>query len=125
MKEFRVTLSHRAGELARVTEILAQKQINLKSVAGFAEGNKAVIALVGHDVNALRQALQDARIQVEEVELLTVAMEDEPGQLAEFASKLSAGGINLNSIYVLGRENQKVQVGFTTDKVAQAKKLIG
>lgn len=125
MKEFRVTLSHRPSELARVAEALARKSVNLKSVAGFAEGNKATIALVGHDVNALRQALQEARINFEEVELLTLALDDQPGQLAELAANLGNAGINLNSIYILGKEGSKVQLGFTTDKIPQAKKLLG
>ncbi len=72
MKEFRLSLSHRPGELARIADELANKGINLKAVTGLAEANKATIALVGHDVNALRQALQEARIRFEEAELLTV-----------------------------------------------------
>ena len=125
MREFRISLPHRPGELARVTEELANKGVNLQAVAGLAEANKATIALVGHDVNALRQALQDARIRFEEVELLTVELEDRPSALADLAAKLSDGDINFTSIYILGREGNKVQVGFTTDQLAKAKKTLG
>ncbi len=125
MKEFRLSLSHRPGELANVAETLARKGVNLKSVAGFAEGNKATIALVGHDVNALRQALQEARIRFEEVELLTATLDDEPGALADLTAKLSNASVNLTSIYVLGREGHKVQLGLTTDQPARAKKVLG
>ncbi|OGF54091.1 MAG: hypothetical protein A2Z21_08345 [Candidatus Fraserbacteria bacterium RBG_16_55_9] len=125
MKEFRLSLPHRPSELANVAEALARKGVNLKSVAGLSEGNKATIALVGHDVNALRQALQEARIRFEEVELLTVEMEDQPGQLADLAAKLSNAGVNLTSLYVLGKEGGKVQLGLTTDQVPKAKKALG
>lgn len=125
MREFRIALPHRPGELARVTEELANKGVNLKAIAGLAEANRATIALVGHDVNALRQALQNARIRFEEVELLTVELEDRPSALAELAARLSDGQINLTSIYILGREGTKVQLGFTTDQVAKAKKALG
>ncbi|MCR4404728.1 MAG: hypothetical protein NUW06_05590 [Candidatus Acetothermia bacterium] len=125
MREFRVSLPQRPGELARLTAELANKGVNLKAVAGIAEANKATIALVGHDVNALRQALQDARIRFEELELLTVELEDQPSALADLAAKLGDGGINLTSIYIVGREGTKVQVGFTTDQPAKAKKALG
>ena len=38
MKEFRITLVNRAGELARVLQGLARKGVNIKSVACSAEG---------------------------------------------------------------------------------------
>ena len=125
MNEFRLSLSHRPGELARVADELARKGINLKAVAGLAEANKATIALVGHDVNALRQALQEARIRFEEVELLTVELEDQPSQLADLTAKFSEAGINLTSIYILERGGNKVQIGLTTDQLAKAKKALG
>jgi hypothetical protein len=125
MREFRLSLPNRPGELARLTEELARKSVNLKAVAGLAEANKATIALVGHDVNALRQALQEARIRFEEVELLTVDLEDQPSELADVAAKLSDASINLTSIYILGREGNKVQLGLTTDQIAKAKKALG
>jgi hypothetical protein len=125
MREFRISLPHRPGELARVTEELAKKGVNLKAVAGLAEANKATIALVGHDVNALREALQEARIRFEEIDLLTVELEDQPSALADLVAKLSHGGIDFTSIYILGREGNKVQVGFTTDQPAKAKKALG
>ena len=125
MKEFRLSLPHRPSELATVAETLARKGVNLRSVAGLAESNKATIALVGDDVNTLRQALQEARIRFEELELLTVEMEDQPGQLADLTAKLSNASINLTSIYVLGREGSKVQLGLTTDQMSKAKKVLG
>jgi len=125
MKEFRLSLPHRPAELANVAEVLARKGVNLKSVAGLTEGSKATIALVGDDVNALRQALQEARIRFEEAELLTADLSDHPGQLADLTAKLSTADVNLTSLYLLGREGDKVQLGFTTDQPAKAKKALG
>ncbi len=125
MKEFRISLPHRPGELARVADSLARNGVNLKSVAGFAKGNESILSLVGHDVNALRGALQDARIRFEELELLTVEMDDEAGQLAALTAKLGDAGVNLTSVFILGRSGSKVQLGFTADPIAKAKKAIG
>ena len=54
MKEFRVTLTQRAGELARLAQLLADASIDLRSVAAISEGNKAHVCLVVTDVAATR-----------------------------------------------------------------------
>ncbi|HKE00471.1 MAG TPA: hypothetical protein VKE69_05640 [Planctomycetota bacterium] len=125
MREFRVTLTHRAGELARLAEALAAHGINLRSVAAIADGHKALVCLVAEDVNDMRSALEGARMQYEEDEVLTQLLEDEPGQVAELASKLGAAGVNLRSLYVLAREKPLVEMGFTVDDPRKAKKALG
>jgi hypothetical protein len=125
VREFRVTLHHRSGELARLTELLTRRGLNLKSVAGLAEEGKAIICLVCEDVAGLRTALQESRIQFEEAELLTQLMEDRPGEMSALTSKLAMAGVNLTSLYILARETPLVEVGFTVDDPKKAKKALG
>lgn len=124
MREFRVTLTNRHGELARLTEILSKQGINLKSVAAISEGSKAVICLVADDTESARAALQEARIPFEENELLSELMENEPGKLDDLAGRLAGAGINILSLYILGREDPLIEVGFTVDEPKKAKKLL-
>jgi len=125
MKEFRVVLGHRAGELARLADLLAHQGVNLKTVAGVSEAGKAIICLVGDDVNALRTTLQEGRIPFEEHELLSELVENEPGALAALTAKLSGAGVNVNSLYVLTRDGDLEEIGFTVDNVPKAKKALG
>lgn len=122
MKEFRVSLPNRPGELARVADFLARADVNIKAVAGMAEANKAVVTFVGHDVNAMREALQKGNFRYREVEILTVDLEDKAGELAAVAAKLGNAGVNIESIYVLGREGSKVQLALAVDNIQKAKK---
>jgi len=124
MKEFRVTLTQRAGELARLTQILAEHQINLRSVAGISEHNKAEICMVVTDVAEMRTALDGARMPYVEEEVLSELMEDEIGQIAELTTRLGDAGVNLKSFYVLARDNPLVELGFTVDDPKKAKKLL-
>ena len=60
MREFRVTLTHKAGELARLCELLASHDLDLRSVAGMTLGNRAEICLVASDVAAMRAEASDS-----------------------------------------------------------------
>lgn len=124
MKEFRVTLSHRAGELARLAQILADEHIDLRSVAGFSEGNKAHICLVVTDVAKMRSVLEAARMPFSEAEMLSELVEDEVGQIANVTGKLANAGVDIHSFYILARDNPLVELGFTVDDPKKAKKAL-
>ena len=124
MKEFRVTLTNRAGELARLAQVLAEHKINLRSVAGVSEHNKAEICMVVTDVAEMRSALEGARMPYVESEVLSELMEDEIGQIAELTTRLSEAGVNLKSFYILARDNPLVEMGFTVDDPKKAKKVL-
>lgn len=125
MKEFRVTLTHRAGELARVTALLGERQVNLKSVAGMSDGNKAILCLVADDPAACRSALQDGQVQFQEVELLSELLENEPGQIADLAHRLGEAGVDIQSMYILARDEPLIEMGFTVNDPKRAKKALG
>jgi hypothetical protein len=125
MKEFRVTLTHRAGELARMTQLIADHGVNLKSLAGVADSSKAVVCLISEDVVALRSALEAGRIPFEESELFSELLENEPGQIADLAARLENAGVNLHSLYILGRDETLIEVGFTVDDPKKAKHALG
>ncbi len=124
MKEFRVTLTHRAGELARLCQLMANHEIDLRSVAGIADAQKATICLVAEDVAAMRSLLNDARMSYEEEEVISELVEDTPGQMAEFTSKLADAGVNIHSLYILARDNPLVEIGLTVDNPKKAKKIL-
>jgi hypothetical protein len=124
MKEFRVTLTQRAGELSRVTALLSEHGINLRSIAGIADGGHALVCFVPDDVAAMRTTLTEARVQFQEEELLTEIMENEAGAIADLAARLGDAGINLHSLYVLTRDEPLVEVGFTVDDPKKAKKVL-
>jgi hypothetical protein len=125
MKEFRVTITHRAGELARLTEALANHGVNLKSIAAVSDGHKAIVCLVADDVNKMRAALEANRMPFEEEELFSELLENEAGQVAELTFKLAAAGLNVRSLYILTRDNPLVEIGFTVDDPKKAKIALG
>jgi hypothetical protein len=124
MRDFAVQLTHRPGELARVANELAKTGVNIKSLAGIAIGNQVQVRLIADDVEAARSALRDANIRFEECELVSVLLENQAGELAGLAGKLSDAGINLQAIYVTGIEGDLVELALAVDDVKKAKKLL-
>lgn len=125
MKEFRVTLTHKAGELARLCELLASHELDLRSVAGMSNNNHAEICLVVEDVAAMRSVLTDARMQFRESEILSELMEDTPGAVADLCTRLANANVNIESMYILARDTPLVEMGLTVDDPKRAKKALG
>ncbi len=125
MKEFKVSLSNRPGELANLAEILGDRGINIVSVAGISEGKKSsIVALVAEDEEGTKDALRTERFQFEEEELLVVDLEDKPGELATVARKLGDAQVNVESLYLLDKE-EGVKLGLEVDNKEKAEGVVG
>jgi len=125
MIAFIVDMQDQPGELARVTEAIAQKGINITAFSGATAGGRGAAMLVTNDEEGTRRALADAGCQVMESELVTAALEHRPGSLAAAARKLADAGINISGALPIGMSDGKVSIAFATDQPAKARELIG
>ena len=125
MIAFIVDMQDQPGELARVTEAIAQKGINITAFSGATAGGRGAVMLVTNDEEGTRRALADAGCQVTESELVTTSLEHQPGSLAAAARKLADAGINISGALPIGMSDGKVSIAFATDQPAKARELIG
>jgi hypothetical protein len=125
MNGFIVELQDKPGELARVTEAIAEKGINITGFTGATAGGRGAVMLVTNDEEGTRRALKEAGCTVKESELVTVALEHQPGALAAAARKLADAGINISGALPTGMSDGKVSIAFATDQPAKARELIG
>ena len=125
MIAFIVELDDKPGELARVTEAIAQKGINITAFTGLTTGGSGAVLLATNDEAGTRQALADAGCKVRDVELVAASIDHRPGGLAAAARKLSDAGINIQAALPMGMSDGKVSIGFATDQPAKARELIG
>lgn len=124
MNTFIVDLEHRPGELAKVTETIAQKGIDITSFAGITCGDSGEVAVITNDEAGTRGALSEAGYHVREMELASVSLPNRPGSLAEAAGKLANAGINVEAALPTGMSGGNVTVAFATDQPAKAKSLL-
>jgi hypothetical protein len=124
MRDFAIPLTHRPGELARVTNALSLAGVNLKSVAAMMLGNQALLRLIPDDVESTRHALQQANIRFDEHEVATVMLENKAGELTAVAAKLADAGVNLEALYVVGLAGDLIELAIAVDDVKKAKKVL-
>ncbi len=126
MNGFLVELKNEPGALAKLTEAIAAKGINITAFAGATSGGSGSVAVLTNDEEGTRRALADMGIKSRELEMATAAIEHKPGGLAAIARKLADAGVNIEAALVTGMSDDgKVTVAFATDQPAKAKSILG
>jgi hypothetical protein len=124
MKAFLVDLENKPGSLARATEAIAAKGINLEAVSGAACDTSGRLAIITKDDAGTRAALSEAKLKFKEMEATEASIRHVPGGLAKAARRLADAGINVEAILPIGMQGQDVTVAFVTDNPAKAKEAL-
>ena len=124
MKEFKVYVKDKPGELARVTEALAEHAVNIRAIASEGGHENSFLRIVTNDVATTEKAFKLAGIKYEANELLTAELMDRPGELAKIARRLARAGVNVESIYILGSKNGKTEVGMVVSDMEKGKSAL-
>ena len=125
MNGFIVELENRPGELARLSEAIAGKGINLTSVSATTVGDRGAVALMTNDEAGTRAALRDGNFSFREIEAVPVSLEDRPGALAEVARRLANSGVNIEALLVTALGGGKVSIALLTADPARTRSLVG
>jgi len=124
MNAFIVKGQDRPGGLAEVAEAVAERGINITSIAGITWDGVGAIALTTNDEAGTRSILAQKGFETREVELVPASLEDKPGALAGITRKLADAGINLELLLPMGMRDGKVTVAFATSDAAKTRATI-
>ena len=125
MKLFIVDLVDKPGELARASEAIAAKGINIRAFGGVACGGSGMVALLTNDEAGTREALDAAAFISRELEVVTTTLEHSPGTLAATARKLADAGINIEATIPTAMSGGNVTLAFAVDQPAKAREVLG
>ena len=125
MNIFIVDLKHQPGELAKATEAIAMKGIDITAFSGVTCGGSGSVALLTNDESGTRTALTEAGYRPRELELVTTTIEHTPGSLAKVARKLADAGINIEAALPTAMSGGNVTIAFATDNPAKARSVLG
>ncbi len=125
MKQFNVFVEDKVGELARVTEALAQSAINIRGLATDKLGDKPAVKIVTDDENSTRKALTRAGLAFEESDILLIDLIDRPGEIAKVAKRVAGAGVNINSVFLIGKKDTPAAMVVVADDPKKAKNLLG
>lgn len=123
MTVFIVEVENRPGEMAEVTQTLANRGINIL-VFGVGVGDRSALALVASDEQGSRSALDDAGIAYRELPVLHVKMEDKPGQAAGISRRLADDGINIELWLPVDTSKDKFTVALGVDNIEAARETL-
>jgi len=90
-----VFAENRPGQAARITEILARANINIRCITVASSGTYGVMKLLVNDPALACRALQQESFAATLIDVLAVEMPDKPGALHSVAECLAAQNINL------------------------------
>ncbi len=90
-----VFAENRPGQAARVTEILARANINIRCITVASSGTYGVMKLLVNEPDTACLALQKEGFAATMTDVIAVEMPDKPGALHSVAQCLSVQNINL------------------------------
>jgi hypothetical protein len=122
---FIVDLKNKPGELAKMTEAIAAKGIDIPGVSAAACSATSSAALLTSDEAGTRQALDDGHWTYRPFEVVRASLADRPGSLAKAARRLANAGVNIDAVLTTGMSGGNIQVGFVTDHAAKATEALG
>ena len=125
MNAFIVELVNKPGELARVTEAIATKGIDITAFTGATCGDSGSLCVLTNDEAGTRRALQDGGFTSREIEVVPAAVENRPGALAEVARQLADAGINIEAAMPTGMAGNNVTIAFATSDPAKTRTALG
>ena len=125
MNAFIVELENKAGELARVTEAIAVRGINILGFAGATAGGMGSTVLMTNDEAGTRSALAGAGARFRELELVTARLAHQPGSLAAALRRLADAGVNIEAALPVGMDGGNVSVAFATNDAARTREVLG
>ena len=124
MLEFNVTLTDKPGELATVASAVGDGGINILGCVGMGRSS-ASVTMVTDDEEATANLLKSMGRDFETNELILTTLSNEPGALANMATKLSDAKINIISFYIMKMELDVADVALTTDNPEKTKEILG
>lgn len=120
LKEFDVYVQNKPGELARICEMLGNHGVNIKAIASERGNARPMIRIVTDDETTAKSALVHSGIPYDLRDVIAVKMIDRPGELGKIARKLAKVMVNVDSIYIIGKDGGTTDIAFTVDNIQKA-----
>jgi hypothetical protein len=128
MKEVTVIAKNEVGSLAAVATALGNVGVNIEAISCYGQNNNAVFRIITADAStAMRTLGKIPGVELKESEVLLVKMINRPGELGKITKKLSGHGVNMESLYIVGRKDDFTEVAIkpAVEHFSKAKELLG
>ncbi len=124
MKQITIITENHSGEVARISTLLGDLQINIEKIEVEKSGEHGVITLYVDQYDAALRAIREAGFQAITQDALVVRLEDKPGALAKIATRFEEQAIELRSMHIIQRSRGYTHVSIVTTNNEKAAALL-
>ncbi len=125
VKQLSVFMENKAGRIAEVTSILAEANINIKSLSIADTSDFGVLRMIVDKSDEALKALNDKGLTVGETDVLAIEVEDKPGGLHRILNLLQQHNINVEYMYAFVQPSaQNAVMIFRFDNLEDAIKVL-
>jgi hypothetical protein len=125
MKQITVIIENKIGALASITEILGKSGINIVSISAQGFENTGIVRILTPDIVTATNELSKAGFNAIVSDVIILKMLDKPGELFKTTKKLSKDGVNIRSVYIIGKDNEgRTEVVIDPEDYSRALKII-
>ncbi len=128
MKEITIKVQNRVGALADVAELLGGLGVNIEAISAHGEGDFGIIRIITNDSKtAMKNLAKLPGMKSRESDIIIVDMSNKPGELGKITRKLANKGVDLESIYLVSKLSDVMQVAIkpANESFAKAREVLG
>ncbi len=119
-----VFVKNRVGILSELCTALSEANINIRGLSTVVEADWAIVGLIVDDADKTKEVLREQNLNFGEATVLTVPMDNIPGQIAKVAKKLSEQHINILHASLTAEGERCLLILMTTDN-KKANEILG
>ena len=122
--EIIVAVKDEPGVLAEVGELFGKEEVNIAAAAAFTHKGNGYLHFVVDDADKAVGLLKAANYEIDEIrEVMSVTLDDQPGELGRYARRLTDAGVNILSFYTGGSRGGDTEVIIAVDDVESIRGL--
>lgn len=124
MQRITVVVRNRAGLLAEITELLAQKGLSITSIVAESRGADGVVHMGVERVDEALAVLTAAGYNAVTEDVLLARIEDKPGALAQISRRLMEAQLDIRGLNMVQRNDGWAVVAIATNDNARARGVL-
>lgn len=114
-------IANRPGELAKITTMLGDANVNVTGLFVNAHGEQGTVSLLCDDIESARKTLHTKGIEAETRTVYAKRIKNKPGALAAFTRELADAGINIRqALGTTTRRGRDAEVWFEVEDPEKA-----
>ena len=125
IKQLSVFLENRPGKLFELTQLLAEKGVDMRALSIAETTDFGIARLIVNDAYGAAQVLREGQFIAQFSDVLAFAVPDEPGGLHRLLGEFNAAQVNIEYMYAfLGGEKGRAYMIFRVTDTERAEKAL-